>query len=166
MNQSVNGNTTRMALERIAYDLQVHEPDVVVVQFGMNDCNVWASDRGLPRVSGDAFCANLREIIQRSRTFGARTVIVNTNHPSTRSDVLPGTTQSYASRNRAYNRLIRATVSGEDATTLVDVERAFEAAAAPLAGLLLEDGVHLSPKGHDSYVAIVGPAVARAVGSV
>jgi lysophospholipase L1-like esterase len=153
MNQSVNGNTTRMALERIAYDLQVHEPDVVVVQFGMNDCNVWA-------------CANLREIIQRSRTFGARTVIVNTNHPSTRSDVLPGTTQSYASRNRAYNRLIRATVSGEDATTLVDVERAFEAAAAPLAGLLLEDGVHLSPKGHDSYVAIVGPAVARAVGSV
>ena len=69
-NPSVNGNTTRLALERMAYDVQAHRPDVLVVQFGMNDCNVWQTDSGRPRVSSAAFAANLAEIIERGRKFG------------------------------------------------------------------------------------------------
>ena len=40
-NPSVNGNTTRMALERMPYDVQSHAPDVLYIQFGLNDCNGW-----------------------------------------------------------------------------------------------------------------------------
>jgi acyl-CoA thioesterase I len=70
-NPSINRNTTRMALERMAYDVQTQDPHVVLVQFAMNDCNYWETDRGLPRVSPAAFKAKLHEIILRARTFGA-----------------------------------------------------------------------------------------------
>ena len=67
------------------YDIQSHEPDLLLVQFGMNDCNFWESDRGNPRVSLDAFRANLREIYTRAFSFGVHNVIQLTNHPSGRS---------------------------------------------------------------------------------
>ena len=41
------------------YDVQSHEVDVLVVGFGMNDCNYWMTDKGVPRVSQNAFRANL-----------------------------------------------------------------------------------------------------------
>ena len=47
-NSSVNGRTTRQALETISYEIQSHQPDIVVIQFGMNDCNHWNTDQGLP----------------------------------------------------------------------------------------------------------------------
>src|SRR5262245_18623684 len=72
VNSSVNGRTTRQALESMPYEVQRPGVDVIIVQFGMNDCNIWETDRGNPRVSPLAFEANVREIIQRAATFGAR----------------------------------------------------------------------------------------------
>ena len=163
MNASVNGNTTRMALERIAYDLQAHEPDLVVVQFGMNDCNVWRSDRGHPRVSERAFVANLIEIVDRSRRFGARQVVLDTNHPSPRNDTLPGTSETYRTRNATYNQLIRSVAAEIGDITLADVESMFAGPGESLDRLLLPDGVHLGPLGHRRYVEVVGPVVEAAV---
>ena len=62
-NPSVNGNTTRQALERMPYDVQSHEPEILIVQFGMNDCNYWETDRGMQRVNPQSFEANINEII-------------------------------------------------------------------------------------------------------
>ena len=62
-NAGVNGNTTRQALERLYYDVISHSPKYVLIQFGMNDCNYWETDRGLARVSPTAFMANLKEIV-------------------------------------------------------------------------------------------------------
>src|SRR4051812_1914439 len=81
-NVSISGNTTRMALERIAYDLQPYQPDVVYVQFGLNDCNYWMTDKGAPRTNQRSFACNLAEIIERCRFSGAKTVLLGTNHPS------------------------------------------------------------------------------------
>lgn len=50
-NPSINGDTTRRALERIAHDVQTRSVDGILVQFGLNDANHWETDRGLPRVS-------------------------------------------------------------------------------------------------------------------
>ena len=77
INASINGNTTRQALERMPYDVQSHGADVMIVQFGLNDCNHWLTDHGLPRVSTDAYAANLKEIVRRGRRFGAHTVFLN-----------------------------------------------------------------------------------------
>ena len=37
--------------------------EVVIVQFGLNDCNHWDTDHGLPRVSLDAFIANMKRLL-------------------------------------------------------------------------------------------------------
>src|ERR1700726_3106133 len=70
-NRGISGETTRMGLERFPPDIQDLEPAVLTIQFGLNDCNCWQSDRGLPRVSEGAFKANLIEMIERARAFGA-----------------------------------------------------------------------------------------------
>lgn len=170
VNASVNGNTTRQALERMPYDVQSHGVDVLLVQFGMNDCNYWQTDRGNARVSLPAFTANLAEIIARGRSFGARRVLVNTNHPTGRDrEPMPSTTLTYEDSNQAYNEAIRAVVAAHDAETvrLNDVAAAFAQTTGDdrqaLERLLLPDALHPSEEGHDLYFRTVEPAVRAAV---
>ncbi|MBV9752131.1 MAG: SGNH/GDSL hydrolase family protein [Hyphomicrobiales bacterium] len=169
-NPSINGNTTRMALERIAFDVQSHRPHILITEFGLNDCNVWESDKGQPRTSPDAFAANLREIIERGRNFGARRVIIGTNHPTTRTRVnLPNVDYTYETGNRRYNAIIREVASASGAE-LVDIEKAFERNVDDgldrLHELLQSDELHLSERGHDVYYANYFPIVQAAVTSL
>lgn len=154
-NASVNGNTTRMALERMAYDVQSHEPDILFVQFGMNDCNYWETDRGNPRVSPAAFKANLAEIIVRGRSFGAQQIILGTNHPTTRTNqLLPHVDFCYEVSNRRYNALSRE-VAAEMGVQLADIEPVFreqeEAGSISLSETVQADELHLSELGHSIY---------------
>jgi acyl-CoA thioesterase-1 len=164
VNASVNGSTTRQALERMPYEVQSQGVDGAIVQFGMNDCNYWESDRGLPRVGHDAFCANLLEIVDRAVRFGARRVILNTNHPTTRTQpIMPWARCSYQESNERYNSLIREAASRRpEHVTLVDIERhvleRIGSGRATLETLLLADGLHLSEHGHALYYSVVsGP---------
>lgn len=170
-NASISGNTTRMALERMPYDVQSHGPDVLIVQFGMNDCNHWETDRGNPRVSPRAFEANLQEIIQRGVTFGARRVVLNTNHPTGRTvQPMPHTSLTYQESNERYNEIIRGVARGYDGQVVLnDMEQVFrshvERAGGELRPLLLPDPdlLHLSVAGHDLYYDAVYPSVREAV---
>ncbi|MFZ5427685.1 MAG: SGNH/GDSL hydrolase family protein [Thermodesulfobacteriota bacterium] len=166
-NASVNGNTTRMALERMPYDVQAHGVDILLVQFGMNDCNCWQTDGGLPRVSPGAFAANLAEIVERGRRFGAAKVFMNTNHPTPRTAPFGHAPGSYQSGNGRYNAIIRS-VCAESGAELIDVEAAWLDALAgetALSDLLLPDGIHLSEAGHELYAATVLPPLLEAVSS-
>lgn len=140
-----SGDTTRIALERMAYDIQAHRPETLVVQFGLNDANQWDTDGGLPRVSLPAFRENLREIVVRARTFGAKVSLL-TNHPTRKSATFE--------RNRlAYNRAIRE-VCDEHGANLIDIEREW------IDGRHLFDAVHLNEAGHIFYAE----QVARGLG--
>lgn len=159
-NSSINGNTTRMALERMPFDVQRYAPQVLLVQFGLNDCNYWQTDRGVPRVSPRAFEANLHEILDRGLALGARALLLNTNHPTTRRTSFEHSGTVYEEGNRAYNEIIRRVAADRADTALVDIERAWNeriASGVHLASLLLADELHLSRAGHDAYVEIVGP---------
>jgi acyl-CoA thioesterase-1 len=167
VNASVNGNTTRQALERMPYEVQSQGADYLLVQFGLNDCNHWRTDRGLPRVSLRAFEANLDEILQRAFRFGARRAILNTNHPTARTKTpLPGTSVTYEDSSRAYNEAIRA-VAGRwaDRVDLNDVESHIRAMVARgetrIEDLLQLDGLHLSVRGHELYFSLVRPLLER-----
>jgi lysophospholipase L1-like esterase len=166
-NTSINGNTTRMALERMPFDVQSHGVDLCVVQFGLNDCNHWQTDFGLPRVSQAGFRANLDEIIERLRRSGARCIVLNTNHPTIRADEeLAGTGKTYQQWNEVYNDLIRSTAAKAGADVILnDVAAAWaeQLAAGPLTlgELLLHDGLHLSEAGHDLYYNIAEPVVTQ-----
>ncbi len=137
INASINGDTTRTALERMPFDVQSHGVDIIVIQFGLNDCNCWESDGWLPRVSPDAFKANLNEIIQRAQVFGARKTFLLTNHPVNKLS------------NSVYNKAIRNVSHEHPSVELIDVEINFY--NKKLQDLLLDDGIHPNLKGHDLY---------------
>lgn len=168
VNASINGNTTRMALERMPYDVQSHGVDLMITQFGLNDCNHWVTDQGVPRVSRDAFIANMREIMTRGRIFGARRILLNNNHPTTREHAkLPSTEITYEDSNRAYNAALRelGQTAGPD-VDFTDIEQAFLkrlARPSELSAYLLTDELHLSAAGHDVYFEIMAPKVRKAV---
>lgn len=167
LNPSINGDTTRKALERMAFDIQAGGVDAILIQFGLNDANRWETDRGLSRVSEAAFAANLHEMIARARAFGARPVLVNTNHPTTRDSTCfvhyPAT---YEAGNRRYNDIIRRVAAEDGGVVLTDMAEVFARKAAsgtPLASLLLDDGLHLSVAGHEVYLeALSSPVLAAA----
>jgi lysophospholipase L1-like esterase len=166
-NSSVNGDTTRLGLERMPQTVQAFGVDVLVVQFGLNDCNRWQTDRGLPRVSAESFAANLREIFSRGRAFGARRLLLHTNHPTLLLDDPAGLGgESYEEGNRRYNEIIRSVGGGVEDLVVVDIEAHFREVASraeDLQLLLLPDGLHLSERGHDLYFDIVRPCVRAAV---
>lgn len=167
INASVNGNTTRMALERMPYDIQSHQVDILVTGFGMNDCNYWMTDRGIPRVSKNAFRANLQEIIDRAFHFGSKQVVLRTNHPSPREDYMTNTNITYGESNHIYNDIIREVAADNPNVTFIDVENIFLEYIFrnedQKDNLTLPDGVHLSLLGHQIYFDCMYPVISQIV---
>lgn len=172
-NAGVNGNTTRLALERLHYDVLSHRPDAVYVQFGINDANIWQTDFGLPRVTERSFESNLIEIVQKIIAAGTRLVIIATNHPTNRKLEATISDFRYNSSNSHYNNLIREAFrylseSQKDSRIeLVDNEYWWQvrgiSASSQLDSYLLSDGIHLSRLGHLEYIATTVPAVISAL---
>lgn len=163
-NRGISGETTRMGLERFPADVQEARPDVMTLQFGLNDCNCWQSDEGLPRVSERAFTANLVEMIERARRFGATSIILSTNHRTLRRSTLPSG-EVYEDANARYSELAR-TVAAETGVALCDIRAAFEPYSDDeLERLLLPfpDQLHLSAEGNAVYAEAIWPYVSVAV---
>ncbi len=134
VNKGVSGDTTRAGLERFPADVQNMNPDVVLIQFGFNDCNKWKTDNGLHRVSLAAFKANLLEMICRVQHCGAKAVLVPMFH---------------ADRGHDYRRWQDPYMSVIDVIrrdTLMGSYNCF-------AGTDIDtvDGLHPSPQGHKAY---------------
>ncbi len=171
-NAGVNGNTTRQALLRMHYDVLSHQPGFLMIQFGMNDCNYWADDIDLPRVSPKSFKANLEEMVDRGRAAGVSHIFLNTNHPSSKGEVSHKSIISYDRSNSEYNQFIRDAhkemVINSQPVTLIDMEKNFKSHVATssktkLDELLLEDGIHLSEEGHEVYKKYLIPIVIEKV---
>jgi len=152
---------TRQGLERFPRDVQVLEPHVMTLQFGLNDCNCWDSDRGLPRVSEAAYRANLFEMIERACSFGAAHIILSTNHPTLRFRPL-ASKQSLEDRRIVYNEIVRE-VAKVSKVTLCDIDQVFvDMTGDRLAAMLLPepDVLHLSEMGNEKYAdAIFAPII-------
>jgi lysophospholipase L1-like esterase len=142
----VPGDTTRLGLERFPADVQASAPSVVIIQFGHNDANRWQTDRGLNRVSPRAFKANLEEMVERARTFGAIPLLC-TLTPSHRSD-------THALDVQRYDSILRR-VADEEAVRLIDVRSAFLPAVVSAPLFIMEDGLHLTERGHKVYADTV-----------
>jgi lysophospholipase L1-like esterase len=79
-NAGIGDTTTRDALERLDRDVRSRRPDIVIVQFGINDS--WIDvDLGstTPRLTRAEFRSNLRAIIRVLQTDGARVVLMTPN---------------------------------------------------------------------------------------
>ncbi len=168
VNSSINGRITRQALEDMPYHVQSGGIDVLLVQFGMNDCNYWETDRGLPRVSQKAFAANLEEIISRGRRFGARKILLNNNHPTSRTkDTFPYTELTYQDSNEEYCQIVRDLAAQlGDEVVFNDVEAYFNEQirqGVDINECLLPDRLHLSKIGHQIYYDFLSPVIIKGV---
>lgn len=142
-NPSVNGDITRTALDRIHHDVLSHKPDMVYIQFGLNDCNIWDTDKGVCRVTRNMFKSNLEEMVIRCKSFDINTIFMATNHATNTIN------SDYNKRNQDYNNIIRE-VSYNNCL-LFDIEKVWYNDGS----LLMNDGVHLSEDGHIFYYITV-----------
>lgn len=126
INASRNGDTTRLALERMRYDVLSHKPNIVYIQFGINDANIWADANGLPRVSISACYSNLVEMVERCQMVGAFPVFGTNDNMKVSS----------------YSGALRLAAVKTNSQLIV------HSYAVPT---LLEDNVHLSECGHQMY---------------
>ena len=170
INAGVGGNSTTDGLDRFDKDVLAHHPDLVVIQFGINDSavDVWRNPPATaPRVSIETFGVNLRRLIERSHQAGARVVLMTTNpirwtpklkelygklpyHPE-RPD---GFDLPLLSR---YNAAARR-VANEAGVPLVDVHAEFM--RGDVDGLLL-DGMHPGDAGHAIVAGLLAPVIRK-----
>jgi acyl-CoA thioesterase-1 len=166
-NRGISGETTRQGLERFPNDVQNLHPDIMTLQFGLNDCNCWLSDRGLPRVSEAAFRANLIEMITRARHFGAKQIILSNNHPTPRFKMMLSG-ESFEEANARYSEIIRE-VASETGATFCNIRAAFSGySVRELEQLLLAypDLLHLNEEGNRVYAEAIWPHLERAVAAI
>lgn len=82
INKGVPGDTTEAASRRFQSDVLDQKPDLVVVQFGINDSmiDVWKTPpREASRVSLEKYRENLRAFVIRIREGGGRVVLMTPN---------------------------------------------------------------------------------------
>jgi lysophospholipase L1-like esterase len=167
LNKSGPGDTTRMGLEAFPANCQRTQPDVLFIDFGMNDCNCWSTDHGMQRVSEPAFRANLYEMIARGRRFGAKRIILPTKTRSLKGKLMLSG-QYYEEANARYCQIIRE-VAADTGVIAPDPRKAFEALSVKqLEEYLLPypDHIHLSPAGHVFYADFIYPFVDKAIKEV
>ena len=84
INAGVSGNNTRQAVARLERDVLFYQPDIVIITFGGNDCNI-APEKFVPE---DEFTGNLKLIAERIKAQGA-TVIFQTYYKMINEFMVP-----------------------------------------------------------------------------
>jgi lysophospholipase L1-like esterase len=80
INAGIGDTTTRQAVARLDRDVRRHHPDVVVVQFGINDSWIDVDEgRTKPRLTRVEFRRNLTLIARRLKQDGARVILMTPN---------------------------------------------------------------------------------------
>jgi len=178
VNAGIGDTTTRQALARLDRDVRSRHPDLVVVQFGINDSWIDVDQgRTQPRLSRSEYRANLRAIIRRLRRDGARVVLMTPN-PMRWSDPYyikafsehPGLLD--VNEVRGIDRLLDGyaqdvrDVARSDSVALVDVFDAFEH-YAKIPGesiedlLLAGDGIHPNQAGQNLVCRMLTARIAE-----
>ncbi|QDU36131.1 putative rhamnogalacturonan acetylesterase YesY [Maioricimonas rarisocia] len=161
INAGIGGNNTDMARKRFEKDVLAHDPDVVIIQFGINDAavDVWKSPPATqPRVDLDRYRENLKHFITTLRARGTHVILMTPNPlrwtPSLkqrygRPPYDPDDEDGFNLLLREYAAAARRVADQHD-VPLVDVDRAFHdydrQPGQSLADLLL-DGMHPNERG-------------------
>ena len=160
-NAGVNGETAQDGLYRLPMLLAPPAPDVLYVQFGLNDA--WQN-----ACSAEEYADAVWEIVRGALESGVRNVLAGTNHPVwLEQDMYDWA--GFPPRVRQFNVSLRnrlALASGRVA--LADIEARWDALGGKQAHvpLLQADGVHLSAVGNRAYAEMLLPMFVRLCGDV
>jgi lysophospholipase L1-like esterase len=174
LNAGVPGNTSADLLKRLARDVLAHQPQVVLIQVGINDSaiDVWRNPPAThPRVPPDAFRANLLQIIASIRSTGARILLVAPNPllwTPTLKNVYGKTPYDPSDPDgmdrplEAYRTLLREIAQSEK-IPLLDASAAFREEARRTHQKLeafVPDGMHPGDAGHRVLASLIRKGLA------
>lgn len=152
VNSGIGANTTMHALDRFDSDVAVHNPDIVVIEFGINDAYVYVH-QGISRQSVGEYERNLREIIRLTRRHGAQPVLVINHLPVTNGTVHEqGNGQPIEKNMEPYNATVSALA---DEVGIPTVDFPASVTEEERAAMLEADGIHLSEGGQEQYGRII-----------
>ena len=145
-NAGISGHTSGDGLARIDRDVIAHQPHLVVVMFGMNDC---------ARNDLDAFRKNIEAIVARCRAAGSEVVLCTPN------DV-------FANEPRPRERLAKYAQTVRDVAVelkvpLADCYRAYDDVRRKNNTdwcLLMSETIHPNMNGHKLFAEIMAAAIA------
>ena len=173
VNAAHPGDTTATAIQRLHRDVIDREPDLVIIQYGLDDSMVdVAAGRAEPRVPLDQFTRNLREIVTILHAEGIACLLL-TPSPVVWSDALRAQYDSapYDTADRwGFNVLLpqyaRAVwkVASSTGAAYVDINTLLDLwDRRPNLSLdaLMLDGMHLNDDGHAFIARHVWPRVWR-----
>lgn len=158
-NAGISDTTTREARERLDRDVRAFSPDLVVIQFGINDSWIDVDlGRREPRLTRDEYRDNLRYLVRTLKADGVQVVLMTPN-PMRWADPVyveifennPGLLDTRD--ERGIDRLLdlyaedARAVARAEIVPLVDVHRAFESYGSEpgrsTPDLLMDgDGIH------------------------
>ncbi len=157
INAGVGGNTSSAGLSRFDSSVKAHNPDFVIINFGMND---HVTDRpNSPQTSKEWYKYNLETIADKVRGIGAIPVFFTTSYMVEETYYTRHPKENYASAGGAlqllddYSEIMRQ-VSIEKKVDLVDVRAECERYSPQQ--LLDNDGVHLASMGNQLYAKVIG----------
>jgi lysophospholipase L1-like esterase len=172
INAGVRGNNTEDAARRFQKDVLDHKPDVVVLQFGINDSavDVWKQPPAdKPRVDLKIFRNHLQYFISTLKTRGVKVVLMTPNplRWTPRLRELYGKPPYHPEDPEGMNRLLHTYAAAvrelalEESVALVDVDVAFRDYAHGHGSLddLLLDGMHPNQQGQRIVADLLGKAV-------
>jgi lysophospholipase L1-like esterase len=162
VNAGVGGNTTADARRRLEKDVLAKDPQLVIIQFGINDASVdvWKDPPATAsRVSKKDYEANLRELVHKVRAQGGKVVLMTPNPMRWvplmkkmygKPPYKPDDPDGFNIILRDYAEIVRQIAKSEK-VPLVDVYAAYEQYAkkpGQTMDSLLLDGVHPNDDGH------------------
>ena len=163
INAGVGGNTTQAARQRFAKDVLAHKPDVVIIQFGINDSavDVWRKPPGTePRIARDTYVANLAFFVEQLREQGARPILMTPNPLRWTAAIkkMYGKPPYDAEDPKGFNLHLQhyaeavRELARKQGVTCIDIYAAFEdygKAVGRSVDELLLDGMHPNDAGHE-----------------
>ncbi len=163
INAGVGGNTTEMARQRFEADVLSHQPQIAIIQFGINDAtvDVWKTPPATqPRVSLGRYEANLRHFVQTLKTSKSTCRADDAQSAAldgqVEGDCMAGRLTSLTIRTAStacwgqYCEVVRR-VAHEEGAELIDVQKAFAVQAQRRRRqrrCTTLDGMHPNDRGH------------------
>ncbi len=153
----------RHALDRLDDAVRAHHPDIVAVQFGINDSWVDSDDANGPsRIPVTAYTENLRTIVRSLREDGSRVILMTPNKIGGRHE------QWRVKRLARYADATRA-LAREERIELIDVWDAFnqfERKTGQDRTALMLDGSHPNDEGHALVASLLAEQILKPAASV
>ncbi|MFA5859653.1 MAG: GDSL-type esterase/lipase family protein [Elusimicrobiota bacterium] len=160
-NVGIGGNTTTMGLARIESSVLSCKPDIVIIEFGFNDCAHLAADNTKVRVDPVLYETNMNLICEKiSAVKGLPFLIIN--HAAERDWIIMPNGKPYRESVKDYNRIVRK-IAKERNLPSCDMEKYFLESGQSLAVLNnpKPDGLHLSLAGEKLYAEGLWPELIK-----